>query len=60
MDYTTHKPGSFRLVPPADQLADWKADYQAMLGPMFFGATPGFDEIIAAAAAFETTFNATA
>ncbi len=59
MDYTTHKPGSFRLTPPDDQLAAWQADYQTMLGPMFFGNTPTFAEIMAAATAFETTFNAT-
>jgi hypothetical protein len=33
-DYSTHKPGTFRLVPPAGQLPDWKADYAQMRGPM--------------------------
>ena len=60
VDYSTHKPGTFRLAPPEDHLADWRADYEAMLGPMFFGDTPEFDEMIAAAAKFERTFNATA
>ena len=59
VDYTTHKPGTFRLAPPAEQVAGWRADYQAMLGPMFFGETPSFDEMLTAAAAFEKTFNAT-
>ncbi len=58
VDYTTHKPGTFRLVPPAGQVAEWKADYQAMLGPMFFGTVPTFDEMMAAAREFEKTFNA--
>ena len=31
-----------------------------MLGPMFFGETPSFDDIIILAAEFEKTFNATA
>ena len=60
VDYTTHKPGTFRLVPPAAHRANWKSDYQAMLGPMFFGDTPTFDEMMAAAAEFEKTFNASA
>lgn len=58
VDYTTHKPGSFRLAPTLEQLAGWKSDYAAMLGPMFFGETPGFEEIIARAAEFEAAFNA--
>ena len=58
VDYTTHKPGSFRLAPTPEHLADWKSDYSAMLGPMFFGETPSFEEIITLATEFETTFNA--
>jgi predicted nucleotidyltransferase component of viral defense system len=58
VDYTTHKHGSFRLAPPPEHLADWKSDYSAMLGPMFFGDTPSFDEIITLATEFETAFNA--
>ena len=60
VDYTTHKPGTFRLTPPPEHLANWKSDYAEMLGPMFFGDTPTFNELMAAAAAFESTFNATA
>lgn len=60
VDYTTHKLGTFRIAPPSGQVAGWRADYEAMLGPMFFGETPGFDEILAAATAFENVFNATA
>lgn len=59
VDYTTHKPGSFRLIPPAEHLADWKSDYSDMLGPMFFGETPSFEEIIILVAEFEKAFNAT-
>jgi len=57
VDYSTHKPGSFRLVPPENHRANWQADYQAMLGPMFFGDTPAFEEMMSAAAEFENTFN---
>ena len=58
VDYSTHKPGSFRLAPTPGHLADWRSDYAAMLGPMFFGETPTFEDIVALAVDFETTFNA--
>ncbi|MBU3742740.1 MAG: nucleotidyl transferase AbiEii/AbiGii toxin family protein [Candidatus Kapabacteria bacterium] len=60
VDYTTHRPGTFRLLPPPDHLPIWRSDYQAMLGPMFFGDVPDFDEIMEAVSKFEKTFNATA
>ncbi len=60
VDYTTHRPGTFRLSPPPDHLPNWRSDYQAMLGPMFFGDVPDFDEIMRAVSEFEKTFNATA
>ncbi len=60
VDYSTHKPGTFRLSPPTDHLANWRSDYQAMLGPMFFGEVPDFDEIMEAVSEFEKTFNASA
>jgi predicted nucleotidyltransferase component of viral defense system len=59
VDYTTHKPGTFRLVPPGEHLAKWRADYKEMLGPMFFGETPSFEEMMTAAEEFERAFNAT-
>ena len=59
VDYSTHKPGTFRLSPPADHLPDWRRDYQDMLGPMFFGDTPTFEQMMTAASEFEKTFNAT-
>lgn len=57
VDYRTHHPGTFRLVPPPHHLANWRADYQAMLGPMFFGKVPSFDEILQAVGEFEQQFN---
>lgn len=60
VDYSTHKPGTFRLVPPGEHLAKWRTDYEEMLGPMFFGETPSFEEMMAVAEEFERAFNATA
>jgi hypothetical protein len=60
VDYSTHKSGTFRLVPPASHLSAWQADYHNMRGPMFFGQTPPFDEILYLVSEFEKAFNATA
>jgi len=60
VDYSTHKPGTFRLTPPAEHTAAWRADFQQMLGPMFFGEVPDFAELLRVVAEFETTFNKTA
>jgi Nucleotidyl transferase AbiEii toxin, Type IV TA system len=57
VDYTTHRPGTFRLVPPDHHLRDWRNDYQDMLGSMFFGKTPTFDQILAVVGKFERQFN---
>lgn len=60
VDYTSYKPGSFRIVPLPDHLSDWRADYRAMQGPMFYRDAPDFDEIMDAVRAFENKFNALA
>ena len=60
VDYTTHRPGTFRLLPPEQHLANWRADYEQMLGPMFFGEVPTFDAILKVVGKFEREFNATA
>lgn len=57
VDYRTHRPGAFRLLPPGEQLPNWRADYQKMAGPMFFGKVPTFDEILRVVGAFEQEFN---
>jgi predicted nucleotidyltransferase component of viral defense system len=57
VDYSTHRPGTFRLLPPDAHLIGWRTDYQAMLGPMFFGDVPKFEEILLAAGEFEKRFN---
>ena len=57
MDYATLRPGSLRLVPPADQLAEWRNDYRDMKKEMFFGEVPDFDEILRVVAGFERQVN---
>lgn len=58
VDYSTHRPGTFRLIPPPAHLANWRTDYQAMQGPMFFDDTPSFDDVMAVVGDFEHRFNA--
>lgn len=58
VDYSTHKPGTFRLSPNPDHMANWRSDYEAMLGPMFYGDAPTFDEMMDVIAEFENAFNA--
>lgn len=57
VDYSTHHPGTFRLVPLPEQVAAWEADFEAMRGPMFFGAVPTFAEILSVVRRFEARFN---
>ncbi len=51
------KPGSLRLVPADDRLAQWRRDYDAMRESMFFGEAPEFAEILAVVSRFEEDFN---
>ncbi len=55
--YSTHRRATFRLVPLEHQLAGWREDYKAMLGPMFFGEEPTFDQILAEVSQLEKEFN---
>ena len=57
VDYTTHRPGTFRLLPAVDHLAGWRNDFRQMQGPMFFGEVPSFDEIIEVVGMFQQLFN---
>jgi hypothetical protein len=59
VDYSTHKPGTFRLSPPEGHLEYWRSDYQSMLGPMFFGDVPDFNAMMEMVSDFENTINAT-
>ena len=57
VDYSTHRPGSFRLVPLDSQRSEWLADYRQMQGPMFFATVPDFQEILHVVGEFEHRFN---
>ncbi len=50
-------PGSLRIGPAADRLAQWRRDYDAMRESMFFGEAPEFSDILAAVGRFEEDFN---
>jgi len=54
--YEEARPGSLRLSPPAERVADLRKDYQSMQ-PMLFGTIPGFEDILAELAALEKTVN---
>jgi hypothetical protein len=53
VDYETLKPGALRLVPPDDQIDDWRSDYEDMAAEMFSDEVPTFDEIVRVVREFE-------
>ena len=55
-NYDTARKGTLRLVPPALVLVKMEQDY-VLMGEMFFGVVPGFDNIMATIAKFEEDFN---
>ncbi|HXU37624.1 MAG TPA: nucleotidyl transferase AbiEii/AbiGii toxin family protein [Blastocatellia bacterium] len=57
MDYTTLKKGLLRLVPLTGQETEWRRDYAAMSGEMFFGEQPTFHEVLKIVKHFEMEFN---
>ena len=57
VDYSTLQKGSLRLVPPAEQLSDWRQDYEAMREEMFFDDPPRFDDVLVRVRRFEEEFN---
>jgi len=57
IDYDQLMPGDLVLVPPAGQLAAWRADYRAM-GPMFIDDPPAFDTLIKSIKRIETELGA--
>ena len=58
VDYATLRPGTLRLVPPADHRAAWQQDYEEMAEAMFYGDRPTFDQILRTVSTFERQFNA--
>jgi hypothetical protein len=57
LDYSTLKKGTLRMAPPKARLAEWRRDYQAMRGDMFFSEPPAFAQVLAAVGKFEADFN---
>jgi len=55
-NYDQAKPGSFRLVPPAERLPALRRDYEAMRD-MYLTEPMGFDEILATLADLERRIN---
>jgi Nucleotidyl transferase AbiEii toxin, Type IV TA system len=54
--YEQAKPGTFRLVPPAERIAALRQDYEAMR-EMYLSEPPGFDDVLAALAELEQRVN---
>jgi hypothetical protein len=54
--YEEAKPGSLRLSPSVERVADLRKDYQSMQ-PMLFGTIPVFEDILAGLAALEKLIN---
>ena len=55
--FETAVPGTLRLVPPEERLAELRRDYTAM-GPMFLSPPPHFEDVIATLREAERTVNA--
>lgn len=53
---SAHKDWVSVSIPPEHHLANWHDGYQEMLGPMFFGAVPTFEEILRVVGEFEQLF----
>jgi hypothetical protein len=60
VDYGTLTPATLRLLPADAHLADWRRDYEQMQGPMFFGDSPSFDDILTIVGDFQQRFTAAA
>lgn len=59
VDYNLLCRGSLHLMPRADELAEWRKDYESMRKEMFVDEPPKFDEILAVVQQFEVHFNTT-
>jgi hypothetical protein len=57
-NYENAKPGTFRLVPPAERLSALRRDYQAMRD-MYLSEPASFNEILTVLAELETRINKT-
>lgn len=57
MDYDTLSKGRLRVLPLPEQEAEWRKDYAAMQGEMFFRDPPAFDAVLKVIGEFQTGFN---
>jgi hypothetical protein len=55
--YETAKPGTLRLIPNPDRLADLRIDYKAMAPMMFDDPPPAFEQIMKRIAELEGSIN---
>lgn len=46
IDYGNHQPDKINLIPPAEVIKDWEADYSTMRESMIYGASKTFQELI--------------
>lgn len=60
MDYSVIKPGSLRLVPLPEHMADWESDYTDMADQMFYGTALSFSDVLAVISDFQDRFNSLA
>lgn len=57
LDYGLLRKGTLRLLPLAEQVPDWRQDYEAMGREMFMDEPPSFDDVLAVVKTFEAEFN---
>jgi len=57
MDYATLSKGRLRVLPLPEQEAEWRKDYEAMRGDMFFRDPPIFDDVLKVIGEFVSGFN---
>jgi len=60
VDYDTLTPATLRVLPADAHVADWRRDYEQMQGPMFFGDSPSFDDILKTVGDFQQRFTGAA
>ena len=57
LDYSNHKPGKIKIIPPQTIIKEWKKDYQAMIQNMIYGDHLNFDNLIKRMQEFQERIN---
>lgn len=57
IDYSNHKKGSLRIIPPMEVLSDWKKDYKAMQENMIIGESLDWKNLLKSIQHIEDHFN---